>query len=118
MPSKNPKDAAKRPLIASGRVGMETPRRQENQASGGIRTSKLTHHGWEMSLMVMVRPLPPLGAARDKRRSLQVQESGPHASADDDLEGRVEFFAVPEFFQGGVDFRFDLRRFFGDVLFG
>src|SRR5260370_40748309 len=106
MPSKNPKDAAKRPLMTSCRVVMETPRRQENQASGGIRTSRVTHHGWEMSLMVMVRPLPPLGAARDKRRPLQVQESGPRASADDDFKGHVEFCAVAEFFQAVVDFQF------------
>src|SRR5260370_37976717 len=52
--------------------------------------------------------------ARLRRRTLQLQEcgSGARSRSDDDFEGYVQFFAVPEFFQGGENFCFGLSQFF------
>src|SRR5260370_41047479 len=98
------------------------PRGQENQASSGTRTRRFTHQGWATSPMVMggfyresrgkssrrrtgTKIPTRKETVRLRRRTLQLQEcgSGAHAGADDDFEGDVQLFAVPEFFQGGVD---------------
>src|SRR5713226_560353 len=99
------------------------PRRQRNQASGGTAMRRLTHQGWATSPMVMERfyresrekssrrrtrtKIPTRKeTARLRRRTLQLQECGSEArgGADDDFEGDVQLFAVPEFFQGGENF--------------
>src|SRR5258707_518205 len=106
--------------MSSCRAQRETPpRRQENQASGGTATRRFTHQGWATSPMVMERfyresreissrrrtgakiptTIPRIKeTARLRRRTLQLQEcgSGARAGADDDFEGYVQFFAVPE----------------------
>src|SRR5260370_5709351 len=128
--------------ISCAHVRGTPPRRQENQASGGTATRRFTHQGGATSPMVMggfyreTRQIisRKTNGNRDPERkeqsasatgtgviasqTLQLQEcgSGARASADDDFEWNVEFFAVPEFLQAAGDFRFGLSHFLGRKL--
>src|SRR5258708_5685791 len=101
----------------------------------GTATRRFTHQGWATSPMVMggfyresrgkssrrrtgTKIPTRKETVRLRRRTLQLQEcgSGARSRSDDDFEGYVQFFAVPEFFQGGENFCFGLSQFFRSVL--
>src|SRR6266446_886024 len=111
--------------MSSCRAQRETPpRRQENQASSGTRTRRFTHQGWATSPMVMGGFYrESRGKSSRRRREPKSRQgrkrcaSGARSRSDDDFEGYVQFFAVPEFFQGGENFCFGLSQFFRRELF-